>query len=260
MVIKQKISDITGLDKKKIPGSYQVLGHVLLAKFNKDLKPSEKKKISQAFMRFIPHLKTVGEIKGVKGELRQPKVVKITGNGFETVHKEYGLLFSMDASKIMFSKGNHFERQRLIKDVKSHETILDMFAGIGYFSLGIAKKARHVIAIEKNDLSFSYLLQNIALNKIRNMTAINEDCRAVDLPIEADRIVMGYYPKTEQFLETAKKFCNEDTIIHFHNTYHKSDLWKKTEQHLKDFEILSKKIVKPSGPNIFHVVVDAKVK
>ncbi len=276
MVIKQKISDLTGLDKRKIPGSYQVLGHILLTKFNPSVKPSEKKKIAQAFMKFLPHLKTVGEIKGVEGEFRQPKVTKILGNGWETVHKEHGLLFSMDASKIMFSKGNHFERQRLMKEVKSHETVLDMFAGIGYFSLGIAKKTRHVIAIEKNDIAFKYLLQNIALNKIKNITAINEDCRAVDLPIEADRIIMGYfvdkpiksqkdklsedYPKTEQFLEKAKKFSHKDTIIHFHNTYHKTDLWKKVEEHLMGFEIMNKKIVKPSGPNMFHVVVDAKVK
>ena|SRR3989338_6645007 len=259
MVIKQKISDLTGLEKKKIPGSYQILGHVLLAKFPR-CSGSEKKKIAQAFMKMMPHLKTVGEIKGVEGELRQPKIVKILGNGFETVHKEHGLLFSMDASKIMFSKGNHFERQRLVQEIKPHETVLDMFAGIGYFSLGAAKKARHVIAIEKNELSFKYLLQNIALNKIKNITAINEDCRSVDMPIEADRIIMGYLPNTEQFLETAKNFSKKDTIIHFHNTYHKTELWTKAEEHLKGFEIINKKIVKPSGPNIFHVVVDAKVK
>ncbi len=258
MAIKQKLYDLTGIEPKKIPSSYQLLGDVLLAKFPK-ANNNEKKKLAKTYIRLLK-VKTIGEIKGVKGEFRQPKVVKILGNGFETLHKEHGLLFSMDASKIMFSKGNHFERQRLVQEIRPHEIVLDMFAGIGYFSLGVAKRARHVIAIEKNDTAFKYLLQNIALNKIKNMTAINEDCRSIDIPIEVDRIVMGYYPGTEQFLETAKKFCHEDTIVHFHNTYHKTELWDKVENHLKDFKIIGKKIVKPSGPNIYHVVVDVKVR
>src|SRR3989344_2273513 len=76
------------------------------------------------------------------------------------------------AMKEMFPKGNLFERQRIAKQVKPNEIIIDMFAGIGYFSLGL-KKAKKVYAIEKNPLAYKYLKENILLNKAKNIVPIN---------------------------------------------------------------------------------------
>jgi tRNA wybutosine-synthesizing protein 2 len=117
----------------------------------------------------------------------------------------------MDVSKIMWSKGNHAERQHMIHIAKPNEIIVDMIAGIGYWCIPIAKhtKVKEIVAIEKNPVSFKYLQENIRANYISNITPILGDCRNVkDLP-KADRIIMGYFPNTIKFLPAALKISKK---------------------------------------------------
>ena len=167
MSFKEKLAKATGLSERILPGSYQIIGDILLVKFMKIKSLQQKKKIASAVMDLLPYIKTVCEIIKVENEFRTPKIRKLAGNGTITTHKEHGILYKLDAAKIMFSKGNLFERQRLINQVKRNEVIVDMFSGIGYFSLGLAKNAKKVFAIEKNPVAFRYLKENIRLNKIR---------------------------------------------------------------------------------------------
>jgi tRNA wybutosine-synthesizing protein 2 len=267
MSFKEKLSKDTGIRKDLLPSSYQVIGNILLIKFMKIKSAAQKKAIAKALMK-MTKVATVCEIKEVSGELREPKVVKLVGNGTETVHKEHNVLYKLDVSKIMFSKGNLSERKRLLDKIKPSETIVDMFAGIGYFSIPIAKftKAAKIYAIEKNDVAFGYLKENIKLNKVINIEPINDDCRNVKIE-NADRILMGYFPNTEQFLPYALKMAKRGTIIHFHNIYRKDELWNKPLEDIKNtceqsnlsFEVLEKKKVKSFAPNVFHVVIDFQV-
>lgn len=260
MLFKAKIAAKTGIDIRNIPASYQILGDVMLLKFG--CIEDEKKKIADAILRLYPNVKTVCEIKGVSGELRQPSIKKIAGNGIETLHKEHGIMYKLDVAKVMFSKGNHFERQRILSQVKKNENVVDMFAGIGYFSIGIAKHAKNVYAIEKNPVAFRYLEENIKLNKISNIDAMNADCSGVFLNGVADRVIMGYFPHTEKFLPFALKMLKKNGVVHFHNTYLESELWTKPEGHLKvlgNFKVLMKKKVKSVAPRCYHIVMDIGV-
>lgn len=264
MSFKQKLAEVTGINASLLPSSYQIIGNVLLLKFMKIRKSTQKKEIAAAILKLLPYVKTVCEISGVESEFRIPKVTKLSGNGTETIHKEHGILYKLDASKIMFSKGNLFERQRLIDQIKAGETVVDMFAGIGYFSLGLAKKAKKVIAIEKNPIAFRYLNENIRLNRINNIEPILGDNRVLSMAGVADRVVMGYFPDTEQFLLLAVKMLKNKGVIHFHNTYSTHELWKKPIEHLDNlrinYRILSKKKVKSVAPNTYHVVIDITVR
>ena len=260
MKFRQKIALETGISEGSIPASCQILGDVMLLKLR--CSEAEKKKIAGSILQSHPYIKTVCEIKGVEGELRQPLVKKLWGNGTETVHKESGILYKLDASKLMFSKGNHFERRRLLGQAKKNEVVVDMFAGIGYFSLPLARHAKKVYSIEKNPVAFRYLQENITLNKISNMDAINADCREADIEGVADRILMGYFPGTEKFLPFALKMLKDGGVIHFHNAYREDELWKKPAEDLKalgNFRILTKKKVKSVGPRMWHVVLDVQV-
>lgn len=265
MPFKQKLAQLTGVDSNLLPSSYQIIGDVLLLKFMKIKKLSQKKSIAKAILDLLPYVKTVCEIRGIEGELRNPKVKKLEGKGTETVHKEHGILYKLDASKIMFSKGNLFERQRLVKKVKPRETVIDMFAGIGYFSLAVAKNAKKVIAIEKNPLAFRYLKENIRLNRIKNVEPILGDNRKILLSDTADRIIMGYFPNTKKFLPSAISMLKSKGVIHFHNTYKKNELWNKPISQLEKisgitYRILTKKKVKSVAPNTYHVVLDVTVR
>ncbi|MFC2143729.1 class I SAM-dependent methyltransferase family protein, partial [Candidatus Aenigmatarchaeota archaeon] len=213
-----------------------------------------------AFVSVLPRIKTVCEILSVSGELREPIVKKIVGSDTETVHKEHGILYKMDVTKVMFSKGNLGERSRLI--ARSGERVLDMFAGIGYFSLSLAKQGANVTSIEKNPVAFHYLKENIKLNNVK-INAINSDCRDFSINHEFDRILMGYFPGTEKFLPTALKMIKNNGIIHFHNTYRENELWsspiKQISNVIDNFKIINKKKVKSVAPHTWHVVIDFSV-
>lgn len=270
MSLKEKLAKATGMPAAKLPSGYQIIGDVMLLKL-KVKSPKQKKKIADAVISLLPYVKTVCEIKEVRGELREPSVSMLAGNSTITVHKENDVLYKIDVSKIMFSKGNMSERKRLLEHVKDGETVIDMFAGIGYFSLPIAKftQAREIIAIEKNPTAYNYLTDNITLNKINNIVAIQGDCKiaARSLHAKADRIVMGYFPGTEEFLAAALWMAKPGCTIHFHNIYSEKELWKKPLSQIEEMckvfskkhQIILKKKVKSFSPKKWHIVIDFKV-
>lgn len=270
MPFKQKLSKATGVRESLLPTGYQLVGDVLLLKLPR-LKPLQKQKIGSAILSFLPNVKTVCEIKEIKGELREPVVNVLAGNGTLTTHKENDILYKIDAAKIMFSKGNLSERKRLISQVGEGETVIDMFAGIGYFSLGLAKfsKAREIIAIEKNPNAYNFLAENVQLNKLDKVNAIQGDCAiaAISFKGYADRVIMGYFPGTERFLPHALHMARNGCVVHYHNIYKLSEIWKKPLEeialacgHYKiGHEILAKKKVKSYSPKVFHTVVDFRV-
>ncbi len=269
MGFKQKLAQITNLPETSLPSSYQVVGDVLLFKLTKVKSITHKKCIAEATKNTLPYVRTVCEIRQVSGEFRRPVVKKLLGESTETIHKENGILYKLDVSKIMFSKGNLSERKRLLENVKPREIIIDMFSGIGYFSLSLAKltKAKKIYSIEKNKTAFGYLKENIRLNKIENIEPVYGDCVKAKILEKADRVIMGYFPGTDKFLPAAFGFLKNRGIIHYHNIFSKQELWYKPLKILKESakengfkleKVLEKKIVKDYAPNVYHVVVDAE--
>jgi len=99
MSFKEMLHKKTGISKERLPSSYQVVGDILLLKLFVNVR--QKKKIASAIMDLFPRIKTVCEINGIENEYRMPKIIKLSGNGTETIHKEHGILYKLDVSKIM---------------------------------------------------------------------------------------------------------------------------------------------------------------
>jgi tRNA wybutosine-synthesizing protein 2 len=264
MRFKQLLAKQAKLPEEILPASYQTLGNILLLKLLHPQAMKNKKKIGSAILRIFPYVKTVCLQKGISGEFRQPEIEIIAGQkNTVTEHKELDCKFRLDVAKIMWSKGNHFERQRLLKLVKPNEIILDMFAGIGYWSVILAKhkKVNRIIAIEKNPDSFDYLIENICLNKLLNVTAIQNDCRNTELSkkVRPDRIIMGYFPDTIKFLPTALKLAKKGITIHFHELTSNLEKLKSDIKIFKNIQIENIREVKEYSPSKKHYVLDLKV-
>lgn len=84
--------------------------------------------------------------------------------------------------------------QRAIQqlDIKSYETVLDAYSGIGTLSLLASKQAKHVIAIEVNKKSHEDAFINKKLNQINNITFINQDVEKAlgELTFSIDALIM----------------------------------------------------------------------
>ena len=213
------------------------------------------------------NVKTIMEIDHIQGTKREPVYNILYGNETETIHKENGCLFKLDLSKVMWSKGNNNERLRIAKLVEDNEVVLDMFAGIGYFSIpiGVHSNAKRIYSIEINPNSYFYLCENIKLNKLDNITPILGDCMVHAPKYKADRIVMGYVKTTHHYLNVAINSLNEGGILHYHETVPEKLMNTRPLERIisqagnREVELLKLNKIKKYAPGVEHVVLDVKI-
>lgn len=212
-------------------------------------------------------VKTVMKVDHIHGTKREPVIKLLYGEDTETINKENGCLFKLDLKKVMWSKGNNNERIRIAKLVEDNETVIDMFAGIGYFSIpiGVHSNAKQVYSIEINPNSFHYLKENIKLNKINNIIPLLGDCMDITPEYSADRIIMGYVKTTHHYLKTAIDSLNKGGVIHYHETVPEKLMDTRPINRIKEVagdrsvEFLKLNKVKKYSPGVFHVVCDARI-
>jgi len=97
----------------------------------------KKTRITEALLSMYPRCRTVLRDFGIEGQFRQPKRELLLGIETETIHMEHGCFFKQDVTKVMYSKGNLEERKRM-SWLGKREVVVDMFAGIGIFSVPMA--------------------------------------------------------------------------------------------------------------------------
>ncbi len=251
--------------------SIKYLGDVALVRlprdFTGDLADLGKKVLDRGGVR------TVLLVEGVEGWERVPKVRFLAGSQkTETIHREYGWIYCLDASKVMFSLGNSFERLRMNRLPHEREVVVDMFAGVGQFTIPLAKsKAGRVVAFEINPEAYRYLVQNIRLNKVGGkVTAYNDDCRNAvkyGLAHRADRVVMGYLFGTIECLPVALQIAKDGAVIHFHEVAEPREGWINLYNQCRavaeamsyQLELSGYRVVKSYSPKSWHYVLDLRV-
>ncbi len=252
-----------------LPRKWELLGDVLLLKLPDELDYM-KEEIAQAYAKEL-NARTVLKDLGIVGNLREPKVELLWGEETETIHKENGVMFKLDVAKLMFSSGNIDERIRMASVAKKGEVVVDMFAGIGFFSIPMAvhSKPKKIFACELNPVAYHYLSENIQLNEVEDIvTPIlgnNQDFEGEGI---ADRIVMGYLEDTHRYLAKALSVLKDEVgVIHYHekcpNELLKSrpleNVRKEVEKKGRSMELLDMRTVKSYAPGVSHVVLDVKV-
>jgi len=260
-------NDIPENLQKFIPRSYKLIGDIILIKIPEELA-DYRKRIADVLLSIHPRCKSVWLDRGKKGMLRKPDVELLAGEGSETIHRENGCYFKLDVTKVMFSPGNLAERMRMSKIVENGEVVVDMFAGIGYFSIPIAvhSQPHKVYSIEINTDSYRFLLENIKLNNVDKIIPILGDSMHVTPEGIADRVIMGHI-NCHRFLPIAFKALKDGGIIHYHEATPEAVLERPVER-IKgvaenmgmEVEIREFRKVKHYSPGVLHIVVDVLVK
>lgn len=262
-------SSFSEVELAYLPSGWQILGDIIVVNIPEELE-TKKIKVAEALLSMYPKCKSVLRDLGIEGPFRQPKKELLLGNGTETVHKEHGCFFKQDVTRVMYSKGNLEERKRMSKLGKG-EIIVDMFAGIGYFSIPMAvhSRPRQITSIEINPESFAFLEENIRLNQVEDIIVpIFGDCSKHTPEGMADRVLMGYVGTTHHFLKPALKALKKSGgILHYHETVPEDLAKTRPEERVKkaagslgrNVEILETRRIKKYSPGVLHVVVDARV-
>lgn len=267
---KTELGDLLDIPKNErefLPSGWQVLGDIIIVTLN-PLIEERKTEIGKALLSLYPKCRTVLLDKGIGGIMREPQREVIAGNGETvTLHRENGCVFKIDAMRLMFSKGNLTEKKRMSK-LGTGEIVVDMFAGIGYFSIPMAVHAnpRKIYSIEINPVSYEYLKENVRLNKVGNIVeSLHGDCAQLTPVGVANRVIMGYFDGLE-YLEYGIRALVPDGILHYHESVPEAVASRPVERIIEEASKLGRSVeiievhrIKKYAPGVWHVVVDARV-
>ncbi len=264
------LSDLSDLPKDvldSLPMRWEYVGNIVIIRLEDSAEPY-KKRIGEVYADELNMSTVCVDRKGVSGEFRRPSMEIIYGKNTESVRLENGILYDFDVTKVMFASGNVDERERMKMLDCTGETVVDMFAGIGYFTLPIAKYANpeKVIACEKNPDSFEFLVKNIELNEVKDkVIPVLGDNRDLDYGKGfADRILMGYVQTTSDFIPKALEMIKHGGIIHYHDTFYIHEYERKIREifdgYVPDgYEIEGIREVKSFAPSVSHYVADIRI-
>jgi tRNA wybutosine-synthesizing protein 2 len=192
------------------------------------------------------------------GSLRIPSCEVIAGVPHEVLHRECGIAYRLDPTKVMFSQGNRGEKERirsLISSSGREERIADMFAGIGYFTLPAAAGGGCVHAMEINPDSYGYLLKNIRENDlVHRITADCGDCRDL-LSGRYDRVIMGHFDAAG-YLKTVLPHVGIGSIIHLHTLKPDETIIRNVLSESGYCADITVHRIKKYAPKIWHSVMD----
>ena len=267
---KKELGDLLDIPENEtefLPSGWQILGDIIIVTLN-PLIEKRKTEIGTALLTLYPKCRTVLLDKGIGGQMREPQREVIAGNGETvTLHRENGCVFKIDAMKLMFSKGNLAEKKRMSK-LGHGETVVDMFAGIGYFSIPMAVHAKpdKIYSIEINPVSFEYLKENIRLNKVwKIIEPLHGDCARLTPVGVAHRVIMGYF-EGEEYLKHGIRALVSGGMLHYHEAVPEAVAGRPVERIIegarklgRGVEIIEVHRIKKYAPGVWHVVVDARV-
>lgn len=271
--------DFEPIEKKPVPEvllgfspAYEVIGDIALLE-DENLDAQTALKIADALLRTQPNIKSVVKpLTPVIGEFRIREFEIIAGEPrTETIHREYGCRYKVDLARAYFTPRLSTERSRILSWVKEGDTVVDMFAGVGPYSILLAKskKPSRVIAIDKNPDAVHYLRENISLNSAKNIEAIEGDAReeAKRFAGTADHVIMNLPHNAYEFLDSAVLLTKPGGIIHYYGMTPEDDLFessvelirKAAEKAGKQVEILEKRVVRSYAPHQYNICIEAKV-
>jgi tRNA (guanine37-N1)-methyltransferase len=257
-----------------LPKSYDIVGDIIVIEDLSEGLIDYKETIGGALLEINPNSRTCLLKTGkVKGERRVPTYQIVAGTQkSDTIFTEYGIRLKIDLAKVYFSPRLAYERQRVAAAVSDGETVVDMFAGVGPFSLAIAKKANATVySIDINPDAIELLRTNISSNRLKGtILPICGDASSVSMEMVgiADHVVMNLPGNSLKFLEAAVSMLKPSGgLLHIYifsndpNVTHAGEIVKEAlKAHCSQTEIRGMRVVKEVAPRKWQIAVDAACK
>jgi len=255
--------------------AFDIVGDVAVIKIPEKLLP-KKRAIGQALMQVHTHLRTVlNQVGPVGGEFRTRELEVIAGEpSTEATHHESGCAFKTGLAQVYFSPRLAHERLRITKLVGRGEVVTNLFAGVGCYSIVIAKHsgASKVYSIDKNPVAFNYMVENIRVNKVGDrVVPILGDARDVvenQLAGKSDRVIMPLPELARKFFDVALRALKPaGGVIHFYDFGQAPDIFSPSLEFArlaaaeKNFkvEMIGSRAIRSYAPRCHHIVLDLSI-
>lgn len=265
---------LTDQEAAELYSAFDQIGDILVIRIPDSLL-SKKKIIGQTLLENVHPARSVFyQVSDVEGDFRTRNLEIIAGeDNTETEYKEFGCRFKVDVEKAFFSPRLSTERNRIADLVQDGEVIINMFGGVGMFSIVAAKKKKcTVYNIDLNPYAAKLCEQNVKLNKKLAGTVISIQGDAAQVVKEqlqdmGDRTLMLLPERSDEFLDSAISATKSGGIIHYYSHQHadkRQDSVELSKQHYLQVtpvksEVLGGRMVRAVGPHYYQTVVDVRI-
>jgi tRNA (guanine37-N1)-methyltransferase len=259
-----------------LPQALDIIGDIAIIEIPPELK-NHQNLIGEVILTVHKNVLTVlAKIGAVSGTYRLREFEIIAGEPkTATIHKEYGCQYHIDAAKAYFSPRLSHEHNRVASLVQTGETVVDLFAGVGPFSVLIAKKNADakVYAVDINPEAVEFLKRNVRLNRVENwVIPILGDAKQViekRLLGVADRVIMNLPEKAMEFIDAACRAIKPSGgIVHYYAFVRLPDSIENAQLRFSEAvekagrkvgTFLSAKTIRETAPYEWQIVLDAKI-
>ncbi|HXG13527.1 MAG TPA: class I SAM-dependent methyltransferase family protein [Candidatus Nitrosotenuis sp.] len=265
---------LTAQEAEELYSAFDQIGNIIVIRIPESLL-SKKKMIGETLLQKVSHTRSVFyQVSDVEGDFRTRNLEIIAGeDNTETEYREFGCRFMVDVEKAFFSPRLSTERNRIAGLVQDGETVINMFGGVGMFSIIAAKmKKCTVYNIDLNPHAAKLCEQNIKLNKklAGTVISVHGDAAQVikeQLQDKGDRTLMLLPERSDEFLDSAISATKSGGMIHYYSHQHADkgqDPVEISKQHYLEVtpvrsEILGGRMVRAVGPRYYQTVVDVRI-
>jgi len=259
-----------------LSSSFDIIGSIAIIKIPETLS-AKKKLIADVLIEEIKSIKTVFcQVSGVEGDYRLRKLELLSGeNTAITVYKEHGCAFKVDVINTYFSPRLSTERLRISKLIGPNEVIVNMFGGVGTFSIIIShnNKSSIIYSIDSNPKAHDLCKENIEINKLTsNVYPILGDAKVEisnKLRSIATRVLMPLPEKARDFVDAAIiSLADHKGIVHYFSHVGADNKKIAIRNGIKDtsksfgkynHKIRNIRVVREVGPRFYQVVSDVEI-
>jgi tRNA (guanine37-N1)-methyltransferase len=258
--------------------SFDIIGDIAILKVAND-NAANAEAVARQIMAVHRSVKTVfWQTSPILGDFRVRELKLAAGEGRTTTrYKESGCVFAVDVEKCYFSPRLSHERARIARLVKNCETVVNMFAGVGCFSVIIAKNVPQtkVYSIDVNPVAFSYMEKNVRINrvygKVTPLLGDSKDIIKAQLQGKADRVLMPLPEKALEYLPYAISALKPSGgWIHLYDFQHaagdenpvdktKLNVAQKLGSLGVGYSFVFSRVVRSTGPNWYQTALDIQV-
>ena len=276
-MLKNALKDVFAKEEiERVYSSFDIIGDIIIIKIPEELE-EKKEIIAKTLINKIKTVNTVfQQISSVQGEYRTRRLCFLTGiNKSNTEYREHGCIFKVDVLKTYFSPRLATERLRVSKLIGNNEIIINMFAGIGTYSIILAKKNPDCIvySIDSNPYANDLCIINSKLNKVQDrVIPILGNARTIisnQLKGKATRVLMPLPEQAAEFIDSAiMALENNKGIIHYFAHIKAKSKFDALEEgkvnchknfQCYQFKIIFGKVVREVGPRIYQTVFDIEI-
>jgi tRNA (guanine37-N1)-methyltransferase len=263
-------------DLSKLYSAFDMIGGIVILKIPYCLS-SKKQIIAQTILANVKSAKSVfAQTSPVQGEFRIRNLEYLAGSDSAiTEYKEHGCRFKVDVRNTYFSPRLSAERFRIANMITKNEIITNMFAGVGTYSVLIAKtnKSCIVYSVDSNPAANELGIINAKLNKVDDrVISIHGDARGVineRLRGSSTRVLMPLPEDAMEYVGSAVLALKQKRgIIHYfshvrapskRSALDAASIDTKRAFVNYDHNIIYTRVVREVGPRFYQTVSDVFV-